>query len=350
MRSPNKGRPPVAPAYRVLTTSGTTGLAGHLRAHPRRGRGVGRRRAADRCAGRDPAGRAGRGDRHPEPGPSHPAAVRSCAGRTGRARRLDRHPAVRTRRRAQRLPAAGAARLPLRRRRPGRRAARRPPAHPPHRRRLRRRAAHPGPAAPHPRGLGLRAREGGGRRRQRRASRDARFQGPAHNLVNHAQPLIRYELSDAATLSAGANPAGRPYRCLTSVDGRSADILRLPARGGGRTAVHPSALGAAVGHLPQLRQYQFVLDERGLHARVVLAPDAPSGTAEDLRAALVRALEATGAIAPAVDVEEAAALQREPSGKFRLVTVPMTPTCSCGRRSWASSVRSASRSGPYGSR
>lgn len=154
------------------------------------------------------------------------------------------------------------------------------------------------------------------------AGRLARQDGlrPA-NLVNHAQPLIRYELSDAATLSAGANPAGRPYRCLTSVDGRSADILRLPARGGGRTAVHPSALGAAVGHLPQLRQYQFVLDERGLHAASSWHPTPRPAPPRTCALRWSGALEATGAIAPAVDVEEAAALQREPSGKFRLVTV-----------------------------
>lgn len=141
------------------------------------------------------------------------------------------------------------------------------------------------------------------------------------NLVNRALPLIRYELTDAVTLSRGPNPAGRPYRCLASVDGRSFDILDLPTRGGGRTAVHPSALGAAVGRLTQLREYQFVLDGGGLHARVVLAPDAPPGTAEDLRRSLVQAIEATGAVAPAVDVEEAGALRREPSGKVRLVTV-----------------------------
>lgn len=325
MRSPNKGRPPVAPAYRVLTTSGTTGLRGIFAlTHDEAEVWVAATLRTGVRAGIRPDARA--------VGIGSPSRVHLTRQLFAAVRGAPAGPDVSTATPLSELVAVLNAYQPqvllgypsvagvlADEQLAGR------PAHPPHRRRLRRRAAHPGPAAPHPRGLGLRAREGGGRRRQRRASRDARFQGPAHNLVNHAQPLIRYELSDAATLSAGANPAGRPYRCLTSVDGRSADILRLPARGGGRTAVHPSALGAAVGHLPQLRQYQFVLDERGLHARVVLAPDAPSGTAEDLRAALVRALEATGAIAPAVDVEEAAALQREPSGKFRLVTVPMTP-------------------------
>jgi phenylacetate-CoA ligase len=141
------------------------------------------------------------------------------------------------------------------------------------------------------------------------------------NLVNHAQPLIRYELTDAVTLADGPNPAGRPYRCLAAVDGRSADTLHLPARGGGKTAVHPSALGAAVAHVTAVRQYQFLLDERGLHARVVLAPDAPDGIAADLRRALIRAIEVTGAVVPDVDVEQASALRREPSGKIRLVTV-----------------------------
>jgi phenylacetate-CoA ligase len=39
------------------------------------------------------------------------------------------------------------------------------------------------------------------------------------NLINYAQPLIRYELSDSVVESSSPNPAGRPWRCLLSVDG-----------------------------------------------------------------------------------------------------------------------------------
>jgi phenylacetate-CoA ligase len=141
------------------------------------------------------------------------------------------------------------------------------------------------------------------------------------NLVNFAQPLIRYELTDAVTLTEGPNPAGRPYRRIAAIEGRSAEILRLPARGGGEAVVHPTALGAAFAPFPEVRQYQFLYDGRGLEARVVLAPDAPAGTPGRLRRSLARAIEATGALAPPLDIRPATALQREqgPGQKLKLV-------------------------------
>jgi phenylacetate-CoA ligase len=141
------------------------------------------------------------------------------------------------------------------------------------------------------------------------------------NLVNLAQPLIRYEITDAVTLADGPGPAGRPYRRIAAVEGRSAEVLHLPARGGGEAAVHPSALGAAFAGFPAVRQYQFVYDGDGLQARVVLAPDAPAGAPDRLRRALELAIEATGALAPPVAVRPVAALEREPGPgqKIKLV-------------------------------
>ncbi len=78
------------------------------------------------------------------------------------------------------------------------------------------------------------------------------------NLVNFAQPLIRYEIDDAITLAAGDNPAGRPYRRISAIDGRRAETLYLPTRNGGQVAVHPSTLGAAFTSSPEVHQYQFV--------------------------------------------------------------------------------------------
>jgi phenylacetate-coenzyme A ligase PaaK-like adenylate-forming protein len=65
-------------------------------------------------------------------------------------------------------------------------------------------------------------------------------------LINYAQPLIRYELTDSVVESPLPNPAGRPRRCLLSVDGRTADILYLPGADGATVPVHPSVLGSAV--------------------------------------------------------------------------------------------------------
>ena len=145
------------------------------------------------------------------------------------------------------------------------------------------------------------------------------------NLVNFAQPLIRYELSDAVTLAAGPNPSGRPYRRLAAVDGRSADVLHLPAGGGdGQVAVHPAALGNAFAGLPDVHQYQVLHDHDGLHARVVLAPGAPVDTSDRLRRALAESLRAAGALPPPIDVQQVAALQREPGPAAKLKLVEST--------------------------
>jgi phenylacetate-CoA ligase len=139
------------------------------------------------------------------------------------------------------------------------------------------------------------------------------------NLINYAQPLIRYELTDSVVESPLPNPAGRPWRCLFSVDGRTADILHIRGTDGATVTVHPSVLGSAVAPIAEVGEYAFVYDSNGLHAQIVLTPEASPGVPERLRAALVAAISSTGAIPPAVDVRQVPALDREPGGKIRLV-------------------------------
>jgi phenylacetate-CoA ligase len=139
------------------------------------------------------------------------------------------------------------------------------------------------------------------------------------NLINYAQPLIRYELTDSVVESPQPNPADRPWRCLLSIDGRTADILYLHGPDGATVPVHPSVLGSAVAPLAEVGEYAFVYDANGLHAQIVLTPGAAPDVPERLREALVAAIGSTGAITPAVDVQPVPALEREPGGKIRLV-------------------------------
>jgi phenylacetate-coenzyme A ligase PaaK-like adenylate-forming protein len=139
------------------------------------------------------------------------------------------------------------------------------------------------------------------------------------NLINYAQPLIRYELTDSVVESPLPNPAGRPWRCLLSVDGRTADILYFPGEDGATVAVHPSVLGSAVAPIAEVGEYAFINDAHGLHAQVVLAPEAATGVPDRLREALVGAIASTGAQPPLVDVQSVAALERGPGGKIRVV-------------------------------
>jgi phenylacetate-CoA ligase len=144
------------------------------------------------------------------------------------------------------------------------------------------------------------------------------------NLVNFAQPLIRYELSDAVTMAGGPSPTGRPYQRIASVNGRIADTLYLTGAHGGEVALHPSALGPAFARVPAVRQFQLLHDERGLHARVVLGDGADDDAPDRVRWRLVEAIETAGAVPPPIDVEPVPALDREPGPAAKLALIKST--------------------------
>jgi phenylacetate-CoA ligase len=138
------------------------------------------------------------------------------------------------------------------------------------------------------------------------------------NLENRTLPLIRYELADRVMLSPEPNPAGRPYRHIAAIDGRTGDILTFPARGGGEVQVLPLRLGGPFARLPAVRQFQIVHAAGALEIRVVLEPGAPEDTRDRVRAGVVAALDEAGAVAPAIDVVAVDQLEREPGGGAKL--------------------------------
>lgn len=140
------------------------------------------------------------------------------------------------------------------------------------------------------------------------------------NLVNRTQPLIRYELSDSVVLAPGDDPSGRPWSRIMRVDGRSDDILTLPARGGGEVRVHPFRLRAPFVKLPDVRQYQIVHRENGLLVRVVPRAGREQGLADRVRGAMCAALADAGAQSW-IRVELVDAIAREPghAAKVKLV-------------------------------
>jgi hypothetical protein len=66
-------------------------------------------------------------------------------------------------------------------------------------------------------------------------------------------------------------------RRIAAVDGRSDDVITLPAAGG-RVAVLPFRLRAPFSELPEVRQYQVGHDLAGLRVAVVLRDRAPTET------------------------------------------------------------------------
>ena len=141
------------------------------------------------------------------------------------------------------------------------------------------------------------------------------------NLASRTLPLIRYEIGDVVTLADGPGPAGRPYRRLSAVEGRSGDILRLPGRDGGLVSLHPFRLGRPLAAFPEVRQFQLACGTGEIAMRVVLRSSAAADVRGGLRAALVRELEDAGVLPPAVRIEPVAAIAREagPGAKLKLV-------------------------------
>ena len=140
------------------------------------------------------------------------------------------------------------------------------------------------------------------------------------NLVNTVQPLIRYELTDSVVLGDGPDPSGRPYDLIKRVDGRSDDILTLPAAAGGHVRVHPFRLRSPFVRIPEVRQYQIVQRERELLVRIVTRAEAGSELSGRVRTALESALADAGAVLP-VTVAAVGEIEREPghAAKVKLV-------------------------------
>ena len=141
------------------------------------------------------------------------------------------------------------------------------------------------------------------------------------NLVNRAQPLIRYELSDAVQLEAGPDPSGRPFDRIARIDGRSDEVLHLPGADGRRAvAVHPYRLRAPFVRLLDVLQYQVVHRANGLLVRIVVRDSAPRDVPERVRAAVDDALADAGAAVP-VSIEVVEEIEREPghAAKVKLV-------------------------------
>jgi putative adenylate-forming enzyme len=142
------------------------------------------------------------------------------------------------------------------------------------------------------------------------------------NLFNRTQPLIRYEQSDMVVLDSRPCPCGRTLRRVASIEGRSDDILQLPARAGGQVAVHPITLRSPFARMPDVRQYKVLHDDDGLHLLLVARDLArPGEVASRARDALAKALVDAGAEPPPILVETVEAIPRDEGhgAKFKLV-------------------------------
>jgi hypothetical protein len=103
-------------------------------------------------------------------------------------------------------------------------------------------------------------------------------------------------------------------------------VLRLPKPGGGEALVLPYRLRAPFLDLPEVVQYQVVLEPSRLAVRIVLRPGPSVETVERVRSGMQAALEAAGAIPPPIVVEPVAEIEREPgSMKVKVVKTVRPP-------------------------
>lgn len=142
------------------------------------------------------------------------------------------------------------------------------------------------------------------------------------NLFNRTQPLIRYELDDLVTASPGPCPCGRPFPLLRKIEGRSDDVLALPARGGGTAKVHPVTLRSPLAGIVALSEYRIVYRAGELRVEAVLAGTDGRRVCREIESSLGAALAESGAQPPPIHVESVAEIPRHPhSGKHKAIEV-----------------------------
>jgi phenylacetate-CoA ligase len=148
------------------------------------------------------------------------------------------------------------------------------------------------------------------------------------NLYNLVQPLLRLEVTDLVTLDPDPCPCGRSLVRASAIHGRSEDVVFLPARDGGRVAVHPLHF-ALLARDPQVREFQVVQQGPALRILVVRRQTAAADdNSLDTRVAeaVTRQLLGLGVDDPQVTVERRPKLLRSTGGKLKLVIAdPASP-------------------------
>lgn len=130
------------------------------------------------------------------------------------------------------------------------------------------------------------------------------------NLFNHAQPLIRYEVTDQIELlpDDGPCPCGSTHRRIADPYGRLDDVFRYGSR-----SVHPHVFRSPLSRRPEITEYQVRQTASG--ADVDVHAVGPCATGE-LAADIAAALAGVGVPDPQVEVHAVERLERPASGKL----------------------------------
>jgi putative adenylate-forming enzyme len=135
-------------------------------------------------------------------------------------------------------------------------------------------------------------------------------------LHNRVQPIIRLAVSDVFTLHPEPCPCGRRLVRAAAIEGRSDDVLSLPARAGGDVTVLPAQF-AVVSRDRGVREFQVRQEAAGVRILVVPCAGADADLEQRVGVAVGRAMDALGAEA-SVAVERRDELTRR-GGKLQIV-------------------------------
>lgn len=136
-------------------------------------------------------------------------------------------------------------------------------------------------------------------------------------LFSRTIPLLRYEMTDRIEVAAKPCPCGLPFRLIARIEGRTDDVLTLPARGTGTVSVHPVVFHQVLD-LVDAAGWQVRQEDAGL--RVLVAAPGSGFDAASTERALRDALSQAG-VAPDRTVEVAVVdtIRAGPAGKRPLV-------------------------------
>jgi phenylacetate-coenzyme A ligase PaaK-like adenylate-forming protein len=138
-------------------------------------------------------------------------------------------------------------------------------------------------------------------------------------LFSRTIPLIRYEMTDRVRLATRPCPCGLPFRLVDAIEGRTDDVLVLPATAGGTVRIHPVVFHQALDLLDaagwQVRQQEHQL-------QVLVAAPGPAFEARTTQRAVRAALTTAGALPPPLGVLVVDAIPAGAAGKRPLVVAP----------------------------
>ena len=123
------------------------------------------------------------------------------------------------------------------------------------------------------------------------------------NVINHAIPLIRYELADELTVLAEPNPGPWTGRRIADIEGRVEGTFVYD----GDVEIHLHLFRSALGRRRQMLEYQVRQTPAG--ADIAVRTSAPLDT-DALSRELVEALTELGVARPQVSVTEVEEIER----------------------------------------